>query len=82
MHGDPRSQPTFAELPVVIVAYNGGFAPPWAIRNGDLGRRLRGVVLLDAAYGDMNVFADWAARQPTGFLSAPTRSRPRGETWS
>ena len=76
MHGDPRSEATFAELPVVIVAYSGGFAPAaWAIRNGDLGRRLRGVVLLDAAYGDMNVFADWAARTPHGFLvSTHTRS--------
>jgi hypothetical protein len=76
MHGDPRSEATFAELPVVIVAYSGGFAPAaWAIRNGDLGRRLRGVVLLDAAYGDMNVFADWVARNPHGFLvSTYTRS--------
>ena len=76
MHGDPRSEASFADLPVVIVAYSGGFAPAaWAIRNGDLGRRLRGVVLLDAAYGDMNVFADWAARQPQGFLvSTHTRS--------
>lgn len=69
MHGDPRSEPSFAELPVVIVAYSGGFAPAaWAIRNGDLGRRLRGIVLLDAAYGEMNVFADWIARQPNAFL--------------
>jgi hypothetical protein len=76
MHGDPRSEATFAELPVVIVAYSGGFAPAaWAIRNADLGKRLRGVVLFDAAYGDMNVFADWAAAQPTGFLfSTHTKS--------
>lgn len=69
MHGDPRSEPSFANLPVVIVAYSGGVGPAaWAIRNGDLGSRLRGVVLLDAAYGEMGVFADWIAHTPNGFL--------------
>jgi hypothetical protein len=69
MHGDPRSEPSFANLPVVIVAYSGGVGPAaWAIRNGDLGSRLRGVVLLDAAYGDIGVFADWVARRPNAFL--------------
>jgi len=69
MHGDPRSEPSFANLPVVIVAYSGGVGPAtWAIRNGDLGSRLRGIVLLDAAYGDMGVFADWVAGTPNAFL--------------
>jgi hypothetical protein len=69
MHGDPRSESSFANLPIVIVAYSGGVGPAsWAIRNGDLGSRLRGVVLLDAAYGDMGVFADWIARSPKAFL--------------
>ncbi len=79
MHGDPRSEASFAELPVVIVAYSGGVGPAaWAIRNGDLGRRLRGIVLLDAAYGEMNVFADWAARQPSGFLVSTYTSSTEG----
>jgi hypothetical protein len=79
MHGDPRSEASFAELPVVIVAYSGGVGPAaWAIRNGDLGRRLRGIVLLDAAYGEMNVFADWAARQPNGFLVSTYTSSTEG----
>lgn len=69
MHGDPRSEPSFASLPVVIVAYSGGVGPAaWAVRNGDLGKRLRGIVLLDAAYGEMGVFADWIARTPNAFL--------------
>jgi len=69
MHGDPRSESSFANLPVVIVAYSGGVGPAaWAIRNGDLGSRLRGIVLLDAAYGEMGVFADWVARTPNAFL--------------
>jgi hypothetical protein len=79
MHGDPRSEASFAELPVVIVAYSGGVGPTtWAIRNGDLGRRLRGIVLLDAAYGDMNVFADWIAQQPSGFLVSTYTSSTEG----
>ena len=79
MHGDPRSEASFAELPVVIVAYSGGVGPAsWAIRNGDLGRRLRGVVLLDAAYGEMKVFADWVAREPNGFLVSTYTSSTEG----
>ena len=69
MHGDPRSESSFANLPIVIVAYSGGVGPAaWAIRNGDLGSRLRGIVLMDAAYGEMGVFADWIARSPNAFL--------------
>ena len=69
MHGDPRSESSFANLPIVIVAYSGGVGPAaWAIRNGDLGSRLRGIVLLDAAYGEMDVFADWIARTLNAFL--------------
>jgi hypothetical protein len=79
MHGDPRSEASFAELPVVIVAYSGGVGPAsWAIRNGDLGRRLRGIVLFDAAYGEMNVFADWIAHQPNGFLVSTYTSSTEG----
>ena len=76
MHGDPRSEATFANLPVVIVAYSGGFAPAaWAIRNGDLGGRLRGLVLLDALYGDIDVFANWITRERHAFfLSTYTKA--------
>lgn len=76
MHGDPRSEATFANLPVVIVAYSGGFAPAaWAIRNGDLGSRLRGVVLLDGLYGDIDVFANWITRERNAFfLSTYTKA--------
>lgn len=76
MHGDPRSEATFANLPVVIVAYSGGFAPAaWAIRNDDLGKRLRGIVLLDGLYGDTEVFANWIARERQAFfVSAYTRA--------
>ncbi len=69
MHGDPRSEATFANLPVIIVAYSGGFAPAaWAIRNGDLGKRLRGVILFDGLYGDTEVFANWIARERHAFF--------------
>jgi hypothetical protein len=69
LYGDSRAQRTFDELPVVIVAYSGGFAPAaWSIRHGGLGHRLRGVVLFDALYGEIDVFADWIATDRTGFL--------------
>jgi hypothetical protein len=56
-------------MPVVIVAYSGGYvATAWSIHNGGIGRRLRGVVLFDALYGELDIFADWIARQKSAFF--------------
>ena len=63
MHGDRRTRQTFATLPVVIVAYSGGFVPAaWALHEGGTGKRVIGVVLLDALYGEVDKYADWIAR--------------------
>ncbi len=80
IHGDPRSLPVFEKMPVVIVAYSGGYATAAScIRNGEAGKRVRGIVLLDALYGDMDTFATWiSTRQKAFFLSAfanSTRAR-------
>lgn len=64
MQGDPRSRDKFAKMPIVIVAYSGGYlATAWGLERGGLGKRVRGVVLLDALYGDIDKFANWIARQ-------------------
>ena len=69
LQGDPASRQTFANMPVVIVAYSGGFLPAaWTMAGGGFGKRLRGVVLLDALYGETDRFADWIVNQRSGFF--------------
>lgn len=69
LHGDPRSVRSFASMPVVIVAYSGGYvATAWSVHHGGIGRRLRGVVLFDALYGEVDTFADWITRQKSAFF--------------
>jgi hypothetical protein len=69
LHGDPRSVRSFASMPVVIVAYSGGYlATASCVDHGGLGNRLRGVVLFDALYGELDTFADWVARQKSAFF--------------
>ena len=69
LHGDRRSVRSFASMPVVIVAYSGGYvATAWSVHHGGLGNRLHGVVLFDALYGEVGTFADWIARQQSAFF--------------
>jgi hypothetical protein len=80
LHGDPRSVRSFASMPVVVVAYSGGYlATAWSVHHGGLGGRLRGVVLFDALYGELDIFADWITRQTSAFFvssyATPTQAR-------
>jgi hypothetical protein len=71
----------FARLPVILVAYSGGYLPAaWSLEVGGAGKRLKGVVLLDAVYGEADKFADWTAdHRDSGFLfSAFTASSAGG----
>jgi hypothetical protein len=69
LHGDRRSVRSFASMPVVIVAYSGGYAATaWSVHHGGLGNRLQGVVLFDALYGEIDTFADWITRQKSAFF--------------
>ncbi len=76
LHGDPRSASVFDKMPIVIVAYSGGYATAAScIRNGGAGSRVRGIVLLDALYGEMDTFANWiSSRDKAFFLSAYANS--------
>ncbi len=76
IHGDPRSQAVFERMPIVIVAYSGGYATAAScIRHGGAGGRVRGIVLLDALYGEMDTFANWiSSRDKAFFLSAYANS--------
>ncbi len=75
-HGDPRSKAVFEKMPIVIVAYSGGYMTAAScIRHGGAGSRVRGIVLLDALYGDMDTFANWiSTRDKAFFLSAYANS--------
>lgn len=75
LYGDPRAAKAFASMPVVIVAYSGGYVPAaWALHVGGLGGRVRGVVLLDALYGELDKFASWIEKNRSAvFVSAYTR---------
>lgn len=80
LYGDPKSAQTFANMPVVIVGYSGGFLPTaWSLDVGGATGRVRGVLLLDAVYGELDKFASWIENNRTGFfVSSYTHyTRPR-----
>jgi hypothetical protein len=69
LYGDPRAKDAFANMPVVIVAYSGGFLSAAASLNvGGLGRRVSGVVLLDALYGELDKFTSWIVKNRNSFF--------------
>ena len=69
LHGDKHSVRAFASMPVVFVAYSGGYAPAaWCATQGGLKKRLRGVVLLDALYGEMDKFVAWIQGDRSAFF--------------
>jgi hypothetical protein len=76
LSGNAWSTPAFDALGVLIVAYSGGYYPAaWGVRHGGVGERLRGIVMLDALYGEMDVYARWIEGRRRGvFFSAYTRS--------
>ncbi len=69
LYGDPGTTRAFANMPVVIVGYSGGFMPAaWSLEVGGLGSRVRGVFLLDAVYGELDKFASWIVNNRSGFF--------------
>jgi hypothetical protein len=79
LYGDPAAARAFANMPVIIVGYSGGFVPTaWSLEVGGLGNRVRGVFLLDAVYGELDKFASWIVNNRSGFfVSAYTRYTQR-----
>ena len=74
MYGDSRSAAAFSRMPIVIVAYSGGFGPTLSVLDhGGVRSRVRGLVLLDALYAGIDKFADWIAdNRSTFFVSSYT----------
>ena len=80
LYGDPKSAQTFANMPIVIIGYSGGFLPTaWSLEVGGISNRVRGVFLLDAVYGELDKFASWIEKNRSGFfVSSYTRyTKPR-----
>lgn len=64
LHGDRRAQRVFSRAPILLVAYSGGYHPAsQAAGLGGLNRRLLGLLLLDAPYGDEPLLAEWITRK-------------------
>jgi len=76
LYGGERSRGVFAAMPVVLVAYSGGYNPAaYVLATGGAESRLRGVILLDALYGETDKFAEWIVRRRGAFFfSAYSRS--------
>ena len=57
----PNARGAFRRMPVVIVAYSGGYLPAvYSLTVGGAEGRVRGLVLLDALYGERDKFVSWA----------------------
>jgi hypothetical protein len=79
LYGDPSSAKAFANMPIVIVGYSGGFLPTaWSLEVGGITKRVAGVILLDAVYGELDKFANWIENNRNGFfVSSYTRYTKR-----
>ncbi len=74
LYGDTHAVRHFARMPIVFIAYSGGYLPAaFAIQNGGIGKRVRAVLLLDALYGDLDKYTNWILHHRSGvFVSAYT----------
>src|SRR5262249_15286542 len=62
-----------------IVAYSGGYlSAATSIERGGLKNRVRGIVLLDALYGELGGFASWISHNRSGFFVSSYTSSTRG----
>ena len=80
LYGDERTRKAFTNMPVVMIAYSGGYNPAaYALSIGGADNRVKGVVLLDALYGEIPKFSDWLVkRRDAFFVSSYTASSAGG----
>jgi len=73
LHGDPRASQAFSNMPVVIVAYSGGYlATSWSLKVGGVQTRVPGSYC-GCALWRSGSFATWIAKnRSTFFVSAFT----------
>jgi len=69
LNREPGTTRIFDRMPVIIIGYSGGYSPTaWAIHHSSTNKRLRGVVLLDALYGELDKFEKWIKSDRTRFF--------------
>jgi hypothetical protein len=79
LYGDPRAANAFDAMPVIIVAYSGGYlSAATSVERGGLKGRVRGIVLLDALYGELGGFANWVNQNRSGFFVSSWTQSTRG----
>src|SRR6185437_10446715 len=77
----PNARGAFGRMPVVIVAYSGGYLPAaYSLAVGGDQGRVRGLVLLDALYGERDKFVSWVEGPGLNafFVSAYSNSSQAG----
>jgi hypothetical protein len=81
LYGERSAGRGFNLAPVVIVAYSGGYlSAAYALERGGANHRIKGVILMDALYGDEDKFATWfAARRRQAFLLSAYTDSTREE---
>jgi hypothetical protein len=69
LYSHPGAEQKFANMPIVLIAYSGGYLPAaLSLQRGGVKGRVRGVVLLDALYGELDKFAAWISGNPSAFF--------------
>ena len=69
LYGDERTRKPFAAMPVVMLAYSGGYNPAaYSLALGGADNRIKGVMLLDALYGEIPKFSDWIVKRRDAFF--------------
>lgn len=75
------SRGAFARLPIIVVAYSGGYlATAFSLKYAHAGSRIRGVILFDALFGEPDKFERWIAlaHRDAFFLSAYSKASADG----
>jgi hypothetical protein len=68
-YGEPKKREAFARLPVVLVAYSGGYNPAaYVLHVGGADKRIAGIVLFDAVYAEEEKFAGFLERYRKAFF--------------
>lgn len=69
VYGDESMRDTFAQMPVVLVGYSGGYFPiVHSLVRGGANGRIAGVALFDALYSDEDKFAAWISQRGAAFF--------------
>lgn len=69
LYGNPAAEKVFAHMPVIIISYSGGYGPTAAVvKNGGIGKRLRGIVMLDSLYAELDTFRNWIKSDRSAFF--------------